>query len=210
MFQDYFRANDFTEFWTVFNARVGAIGILLIITQLIYLTIQLNRARGQVKMLQNSETTKIFFEIMDRWQTVYEARNRILAKPAVTLDDLVKKYGDDPSELLASKDWLQNYRPVLNFFEFLGVILSNDVFDQKSITAHMLTLVTVDAFSAEGDVDEQTLIASGTIYAHLRPYLDYLRSHTQYRADIYEFYDAVLLQKYAAHIIEKRSATKAG
>ncbi|MEN9011111.1 MAG: hypothetical protein ABF241_03465 [Yoonia sp.] len=96
---------------------------------------------------------------MDRWQTVYEARNRILAKSAVTLDDLVKKYGDDPSELLASKDWLQNYRPVLNFFEFLGVILSNDVFDQKSITAHMFTLVTVDAFSAEGDVDEQTLIA---------------------------------------------------
>lgn len=203
---EYLKPTNFSQFWTIVDTSVAALGILLILAQLIYLTIQLRRARNQVRMLQASETTKIFFEVMTRWSDVYPARNRLLAKPPAAPGELLKKYNGNPSELLNSDEWINDYRPLLNFFEFLGVLLTNDVFDQEAITSRIFTLVTVDTFSAPDDASEQELINSGSIYLHLKPYLDFLRVETAYRSDIYENYDDELLTRYAQYMRAKNAS----
>lgn len=201
---DYLKPGNFEEFWIIVGSLTGLIGILLIIAQLFYVARQINKAQDQIRLGQAGETAKIFFEVMDRWNENYERRNRLLKKPALTLEELSERYADDPAELLNSAEWRDEIRPILNFFEFLGVMLSNTVFDQDAIKERIFTLVTVDTYPGltEPPADKDALIAEGTMYRHLKPYLDFLRRRTNYRSDIYRYYDEVLLRIYAEHVTE--------
>ncbi|RFP89065.1 hypothetical protein DZK27_06695 [Rhodobacteraceae bacterium 63075] len=211
MKHEYLIPDNLEEFWIIVGSVTGLIGILLIIAQLFYVARQINKAQDQIKLGQASETANIFFEVMDRWNANYEGRNKLLKKSPPTLKELGARYSDDPAELLNSEEWREEIRPILNFFEFLGVMLSNTVFDREAIKERIFTLVTVDTYPDVTGIpkDKDALIAKGTMYRHLKPYLDFLRTETNYRSDIYRYYDEVLLNIYADHVIDLRRQNEA-
>ena len=193
---EYLTWSNFDQFWTVVTGSTGMVGVILIILQLWYVTRQIKRTRHQFELSQSAEISRIFFEVMDRWGEQYENRCSLLDKPAITADDLLEEYGLDASKLLGDSKWQNQIRPILNFYEFLGVLLSNDKLDQDEILERIFTLVTVDTYPGQEYVMEL-----GPIYKHLKPYLTYLRSedYTGYRPDIYKYYDQVLIPKYIAY-----------
>ncbi len=193
---EYFVWNSFDEFWTIATGFTGIVGILLVVLQLGYVAVQVKRARRQFELAQAGETSRIFFEVMDRWSDQYANRCSLLAKPPIQMEELIYKYGRDASKLLEDKVWQNEIRPILNFFEFLGVLLSMEKLDQDEILERIFTLVTVDNYPNKTLEKEH-----GTLYCHLQPYLTYLRSdeYTGYRADIYKYYDQVLIPKYIAY-----------
>ena len=196
---DYITPTNFQEFWTFATGTASIVGIILVAFQLLYVSVQLRRARGQFELSQASETSKIFIEVMDRWSNEYDNRCKLLAAKPTTVEALLEEYGHDASPLLASEKWQKEIRPILNFFEFLGVLLSNEKFDQAEIVERIFTLVTVDSYP-NSDFQAE----SGLIYSHLLPYLDYLRKEdfSGYRKDIYKYYDSVLLPKYIEYHVE--------
>jgi|GEM_PF-5909214 hypothetical protein len=204
----YVSPTNLEEFWTVVTGLTGIFGIILVVAQLAYVSIQLRRARRQFELSQAGETSRIFFDVMDRWSIQYENRCKLLAKPAVTADQLRDTFGSDPSALLADDTWQTEIRPLLNFFEFLGVLISNDKLNQAEVVERIFTLVTVDNYPNQNYEKE-----NGTLYAHLTPYLIYLRSpdYSGYRPDIYEYYDGkgALIDRYIAYQKSKTTAQKA-
>jgi len=193
---EYFTWSNFDQFWTVFTGSTGMVGLFLIILQLWYVTRQIKRTRHQFELSQSAETSRIFFEVMDRWAELYPGRCSLLAKPPTSADDLVKEFGPDASKLLEDNKWQEEIRPILNFYEFLGVLLSNDKLDEDEILEQIFTLVTVDVYP-----NREYVMEIGPIYKHLEPYLTYLRSddYSGYRSDIYKYYDQVLIPKYIAY-----------
>lgn len=196
VFFEYFIWNDFDQFWTVVTGLTGMVGLLLIILQLWYVTRQIKRAGRQFELSQSTETSRIFFEVMDRWAAQYQNRCSLLAKEPTTAEALVEKYGLDASKLLDDDLWQEEIRPLLNFYEFLGVLISNDKLDQDEVLERIFTLVTVDVYP-----DQNYVMEAGSMYKHLEPYLKYLRSDefTAYRSDIYVYYDQELIPEYIAY-----------
>lgn len=192
---------DFDQFWTAVTALTGMVGLILIIAQLWYVTRQIKRTRHQFELSQSAETSRLFIEVMDRWAAQYENRCSLLAKVATTAEALKGRF-EGPSDLLAGDEWQQEIRPILNFFEFLGVLLNNDKLDKDDIREKIFTLVTVDVYPNQTYVRE-----NGTLYQHLMPYVKYLRD--TYRTDIYEYYDKQLVPKYIEYQEAKAKAKAA-
>lgn len=201
MILQYFKWNDFDQFWTIAVGATGMLGMLLVVAQLFYVMVQVRRARRQFELSQAGETSRIFSEVMDRWADQYENRCALMAKPATTADALLEKHGKNPSNLLSDPTWQNEIRPMLNFYEFLGVLLSNEKLDRDEILERVFTLVTVDSYPGRS-----LKKADGILYQHFEPYLTYLRSpdYSGYRDDIYEYYDDVLIPQYIEYQREKR------
>lgn len=195
----------FTEYWRMWSGIFSGSSVLLSIIGLVLVLVQLYAIYLQTKRSQRAETSRLFIEVMDRWSLQYENRNRLISAAPKTLEELSAIY-PDASALLTSTHWCEEIRPLLNFYEFLGVLIDNQNIDRESI----FVLVTVDTFGVRAAKvpDGQLTINDCVIYQRLKPYIDFLRTKTGYRGDIYDFYDRHLLREYLEHVNQKSKANK--
>lgn len=156
-----------------------------------------------------SARAHIFLEIADRWSKVLEVRRILLAKKNFfTFEQLRDEYEQNKTEVKTYKDflcsnvWLNELRPICNFYETLGVML-----EQGSIApSAMFVLVTVDNLEKiqESDRDGNiTVREEFAVHRRLKGAIKYLR--TYYRQDIYEYYDRYLLEAYRQYLTNSSS-----
>jgi hypothetical protein len=200
----------FRDHWTmilgmssVTATLITLFGFLRISRQLKLQKDQIVKAETQLELLQASEVSQLFVLVMDRWTQNYKIRNKLLKARPKTLNSLIKKF-PTAAHLLSSSEWME-VRSVLNFFEFLGVLLSNEKFDQDGVRERIFTLVTVDVYP---ETEESFGLDDGEFYLRMKPYLDFLRFETGYRPDIYEYYDSYLLTDYVSHLNRSKGARK--
>lgn len=202
-----FDPSNFTDHWRMAMGIIALFSLVLSTAGLFLVVIQLYALYRQADRSQRAETSRLFIEVMDRWSLQYENRNRLISAAPKTLADIKSIY-PDATALLNSTHWREEIRPLLNFYEFLGVLIDNQNIDRESI----FVLVTVDTFDCwastgtglRGKTRKVTL-DDCTIYQRLKPYINFLRQETGYRGDIYEFYDRHLLREYLDHANHKRS-----
>ncbi len=195
-----FSPTSFTEQWRLWMGVIATLSLFLSFLGIVFVIFQLKAIYGQAGRAQRAETSRLFIEVMDRWSLQYENRNRLISTAPKSLAEIKAIY-PTASALLTSTHWRQEIRPLLNFYEFLGVLIDNQNIDRESI----FVLVTVDTFEARGEGAEHLPLTSDDclIYQRLKPYIDFLRKETGYRGDIYDFYDKHLLKEYLEHLNQK-------
>lgn len=196
------------QFWRMISGIGTIIAIPIVVIQLYAIKKRMDHTRKQITLLQSAETTKLFIEVLDRWSHLYPKRNALLASTPTTTETLLHEYGTDVHKFLASEEWQEEVRPILSFYEFLGVILSDQSFSGDSMKDRVFTLVTVDTFDSDEKGQPLYSLSTAPMYQHLNPYLEYLRTETNYRKNLYAFYDDKLLKYYIEY--SKRQDRNAG
>jgi hypothetical protein len=124
-----------------------------------------------------------------------------LRRPDAHNVDIAQDFQNDCSKLMDSDFWKDELRKVLNFYEFLGLMIHQGNIDANEA----FVLVSVDHFNWDslreehGKGREDTTFKDGDFYQKVAPYLDLVR---EYRTDIYVFYDYFLTELYHANRLE--------
>jgi len=152
-------------------ARLIGSSILALGVWLAFLNLRNSRIAAQISAKQSELSTRqqevaILSQVQDRWNSIYETRNKL----RTTKFHLVNWAGMEPEEILKHKDWIEIVRPVANFYEFVGLIISKGYIAPETA----LVLVTADRASR----------------MNASPLIDALRS--KYRDDLYLFWDELI------------------
>ncbi len=160
------------------------ISALMAIAGFIALLWQLWSLARQTRYQQQVNRAEMFMHLSEKWTSVLDFRYKLLNSPTkATVEDIAAHHGS-PQKLFQDDIW-KNMRPVLNFYESLGLMIHQRYVSPEEA----FVLITVDGPCEEG---------KSNFYTKARPYLDYLRAH--YRPDIYIFYDKALIPVYQAYM----------
>lgn len=156
---------------------------------------QINR---QNKEIEQSNHANMMLDLSQRWSEVLTKRYTVMQRlNADNTDDIDidRKFNRDVSAFMASDFWRNELRPVLNFYEFLGLMIHQGNISKDEA----FVLVSVDSFDWDkltnnGEKSRrETSYKDGDFYQKVSPYLEFLRD---YRNDIYAFYDYFLAELY--------------
>jgi hypothetical protein len=165
-------------------------------------------ADAQVQQLDHQRRTlqgRMLLRLSAEWNWVLPLRYDLF-------DELERANLRSPAEVeekfsswqnfLSSDEW-KKIREVINFYEFLGILLDKQYVEEDEA----FVLVSVDHFPRKLGSGERVGPQEGELYKLVRPYIEYLRDN--YRDDIYLLYDHVALTRYHAKVLrfdlEKRS-----
>jgi hypothetical protein len=196
--------SGFSEHWTMIGGMwgvvIGLISTTVSIIGLVIVYLGFKRTRIQISLGQSAETSRMFIEVMDHWNTHYKIRNELIGSEPTSLAEIEGKFGSDYKEFLKTEYWREKIRPLLNFYEFLGVIIENYQVNKGAMKRQIFTLVTVDV---PDDISLSNFTVDDLrIYQRLTPYISYLRKY--YRKDIYEYYDKYLLKEYMSYLRDEQ------
>lgn len=188
----------FLDWLSGFGVLVSAIStiVLAVFARLQYRVSETTRDDGVRR--DRSDRYNRFLAFSDAWTKVYEKRNDLLSAPEiVTSEGLLHLYGHEYENLLKTPDWRDNIRPILSFYEDLGLMLEQGLIEAK----HLFLLVTVDSFEKYNkETAERASFPEGVMYERLKGYIEYLRK--VYRPNIYEYYDKYLLVAYKKYAVQ--------
>ncbi len=140
---------------------------------------------------------RMLLRISEEWNRILPIRYSLLDRlKQDRVDDRVdieKRYGSW-SQFLNTDDW-KEIREVLNFFEFLGILIEKEYVNEDEA----FVLVSVDHFQRPEGTGIRVPPEQGDFYSLVKPYIDFLRH--SYRSDIYYYYDRVALPRYHARVV---------
>lgn len=132
--------------------------------------------------------------VAQKWTEIYPKRNLLLGDTDEGTR-LRKAYEEfekrgNAKAFFDSKEWQEDLRPVLHFFELMGIYVHQGMIAPDL----MFDIVTVERWdSPDGGRPEA---CNGALYKRLKPTLDFVR---QTRGSMYDYYDKFLLPLYFEH-----------
>lgn len=140
---------------------------------------------------------RMLLRISEEWNRVlpirYALLDRLSSEGMSDRQAIEQRFGSWNS-FLNTDEW-KEIREVLNFFEFLGILIEKGYVDEDEA----FVLVSVDHFHRPEGTGIRVEPKEGDFYSLVKPYIDFLRH--SYRRDIYFYYDNVALPRYHARVV---------
>lgn len=188
----------------IISAIVAIASLLIAAAGIFFVWVQLRQIKYQGLKDEKANHAALMLDLAKRWSEVLEARYKVMQKlrsPDAFNVDIAKDFHNDCSRLMDSDFWKDELRKVLNFYEFLGLMIHQGNIDANEA----FVLVSVDHFNWDslreehGKEREDTTFKDGDFYQKVAPYLDLVR---EYRTDIYVYYDYYLTELYHANRLQ--------
>ncbi len=184
----------------IISAIVAIASLLIAVAGIIFVWVQLRQIKYQGLKDEKANHAGMMLDLAQRWSEVLKSRYDVMKKlrdPKAHKVDIEQDFNNDCSKLMDSDFWTGELRKVLNFYEFLGLMIHQGNIDPDEA----FVLVSVDHFNwdslrKDGKEREDTTFEDGDFYQKVAPYLDLVR---EYRTDIYVFYDQYLAEIYHAN-----------
>lgn len=157
-------------------------------------------ANAQVQQLDHQRRSfqvRMLLRLSEEWNRIlplrYELFDDLKTANLQTKADVENEYSDW-KVFLSSDEW-KKIREVINFYEFLGILLKKEYVEEDEA----FVLVSVDHFPRKLGTGLRASAQEGEFYKLVKPYIEFLRDN--YRDDIYLYYDNIALTRYHAKVL---------